>query len=153
MSNETKNILLVCTGNVCRSPMAWGIFQKGLSERAGASNANVRVNSAGLHALVGESAVKEAQSAMREVDVDISSHCAKQITEEIIASSDLVLTMEKHHVKELSFLFPYSRGKIFLLGEWGGRYEIPDPYRKSLDYFINVRKMIEQSFQEWQNKL
>jgi protein-tyrosine phosphatase len=143
-----KNILLVCTGNVCRSPMACGFFRTQLFNL----NSDITVTSAGVKSLVGDCAAPQAQIAMKQIGIDISGHRAKQLTEELVGTSDLILVMEKQHVEESLFLFPYARGKIFLLGEWSD-FEVPDPCGRSSDFFLHVRNLIERGFQDWLGKI
>lgn len=145
---EVYNLTIVCTGNICRSPMGYGYFK----EQVKKNNLKINVDSAGVRAVVGRQPVSEAIAAMNEIGIDISEHRGKQLTEEIVVNSDLILTMENHHKQDIVTAFPYSRGKVFLLGEWSN-FEIFDPFRKTNDSFLNVREMLELSWNDWVKKL
>lgn len=142
-----NNLLFVCVGNVCRSPMAEGYFREKLKHRP-----RVKIASAGIAALVGKSAVPEAQQLMQELGVDISAHRAQQLNEDLISQADLILVMEDFQKEKIEFIFPHSRGRVHLLGKWGN-FEIYDPYKESLEVFGDCLKLIEKSWQDWQSRL
>lgn len=112
----------------------------------------IEVHSAGLAAMVGEPADSTAQELMRERGIDISAHCARQLTPEMMMEHDLVLTMENDHIQSVLNLYPYARGKVHLLGKWGNE-EIPDPYRKSHEFFRHTLFLIDRSLSTWQVRL
>ena len=129
MPTQISNILFVCTGNICRSPFAQGLFskvavQKGLE--------GIAADSAGVLALAGNSATYLAQKVASEYGVDLSEHKAKSVSEELVDWSDLVLVMEKSHDQALLASFPGTEGKILLLrhfARYGSRRRgIADPY-------------------------
>lgn len=138
-----NRILLVCVGNICRSPMAEGLFKQHATGRN-----NVLIHSAGLGALVDNPADPEALTQMSQRGVDITRHRARQISLEIVRDSDVILVMEKQHQLHLHARFPVARGKVHLLGKWNER-EIPDPYRKSPEFFANTAKLIEEDVAAW----
>lgn len=138
-----RNILMVCVGNICRSPMA-----EGLLKQQAVGHEGVRIHSAGLGALVGSAADPEALTQMAQRGVDIAQHRARQISLEIVRDVDLILVMEKPHLQHLHAQFPVTRGKVHLLGKWNER-EIPDPYRKSPEFFANTAKLIEEGVAAW----
>ena len=95
MGRRIRNILFVCTGNICRSPFAEGLLRKFVDQKG---LKDVEVSSAGLLALPGNSATPLAQQAAAvEFGVDLSEHQAKSVTEELLNLCDLVLVMEKSH--------------------------------------------------------
>lgn len=110
------------------------------------------VHSAGLAAMVGEPADSIAQELMRERGIDISAHCARQLTPEMVMEHDLVLAMEIDHVQSILNLYPYARGKVHLLGKWINE-DIPDPYRKSNELFRHTLDLIDRSLYTWQIRL
>ncbi len=128
--------------------MAAGLYSQYLTE----SSRYVKITSAGLHALVGKSAAQEVQVALLQKNIDISSHRARQLTPAMILDADLVLVMDDEQKKFVTKMVPQSRGRVFLLGEWGG-YDIPDPYRQPASVFQDCLQLIEISWEEWQNKL
>ncbi len=92
---EPFRILFVCTGNICRSPMAEGIARSRTVALDPADKAGLRVASAGIAALSGDPATFEATLAMRRRGIDIGAHRARQLTSAILQESDLLLTMER----------------------------------------------------------
>ncbi|MCL5260301.1 MAG: low molecular weight phosphotyrosine protein phosphatase [Gammaproteobacteria bacterium] len=139
---------MVCVGNICRSPMAEGLFRHHLVK----VNPKVKVSSAGIGALVGHAAAPESQKIMSEIGIDILSHRARQIDADLISDAELILVMEEFQKQNLEFLFPQSRGKVFLLGKWGG-FEIPDPYRQPIEVFAESFELIKKSFEDWKKRL
>ncbi len=109
-----KRILLVCTGNICRSPMAEIVMRRDFEQRDG----DVEVVSAGTGAWDGASASEGAYLVALENGLDLSNHRARLLTREVVEHSDLILTMARHHrvrVEELA-----GEGKTYLLGEYAG---------------------------------
>ncbi len=124
-----KRILLVCTGNVCRSPMAMGLLRQRLAEDGLADR--VAVSSAGIWGLDGEPASGPGVEVLAERGVDISDHRAHTIDAQDIAQADLVLVMEEAHRRSLFYSYPNMLSKVFLLSEMAGEYgDVRDPYRR-----------------------
>ena len=120
------NILFVCTGNTCRSAMAAAVMDKIAQER----DLDVRIESAGLFAADGETASYNAVEALKKYGIDLSYHRSKQITEDLINQSDLILTMTAQHKQ---FLMQIADGKVFTLSEYvGAAGDITDPYGGNL---------------------
>ncbi len=107
MVNEVYNILVVCTGNICRSPMAEGMLKKKLPKRLAGQ---VAISSAGTHALHGNRAQPHAIEVMQGFGIDIDGHRARQLSSALIRSSDLVLVMEKYHLRWVKVKSMLSRG-------------------------------------------
>jgi len=144
-----KNILIICMGNICRSPIAEGLLKYQLSE----SYPEIQISSAGITAMVNHPADLCAQQLMKEKkNVDISLHRARQITIEIALQSDLILVMELEHQKQLEYRFPVVCGRVHRLGKWGG-FDIPDPYKRSIQVFEHTLSLIEQGVQDWHKRL
>ena len=89
---------------------------------------------------------------MSENGIDISGHRARQINEELVKQNELVLVMEHWQKKEIERLYPFSRGRVHLLGKWGG-IEISDPYRMPRSQFVAAYQLIHQSCLQWVEKL
>ncbi|MDQ6982484.1 MAG: low molecular weight protein-tyrosine-phosphatase [Mariprofundus sp.] len=140
-----KSILVVCVGNICRSPMAEALLRSHAPE-------SVRVESAGIGALVGEAADPSALRLMQERSIDISAHRARQFTPEMARRNDLILVMEDGHRQHIHSIAAEARGKVHMIGKWGDM-EIPDPYKKSPEYFEYVLGLIEQGVDQWSSKL
>lgn len=142
-----QKILILCIGNICRSPMAWALCNKKFGE-----NHLVTVDSAGLAALVGWRADPTSCSLMLGRELDISSHRAKQVTADMIYGSDIVWTMTTEQQEQVHSDFPLSRGRVFRLGQWLG-VDIVDPFKRPVIIFEQALSLIEQSIDEWYKKL
>lgn len=140
-----NNILVVCVGNICRSPMGDLLLKQALPDKT--------VHSAGVGALVDHEIDATAGELMREKGIDPSAHRARQLTEELAREADVILVMEKKHIAAVGNIAPAARGKTFLLGQWDGQCEIPDPYRMSREAFEHALKLIEQGCESWTKKL
>lgn len=130
-----RNILFVCIGNICRSPMAEGLFRHAMPGKA--------VCSAGIHAMVGEPADPIAVRLMREQGIDISEHRGQALAEWMVKETDLILTMDRQQKQFIEHKFPKARGKVWRLGEPGG-YDVPDPYLHGPAAFLHAYTLIEQ---------
>lgn len=116
------NILFVCTGNTCRSPMAAGIMNRIALERG----LDVRIESAGIFAQEGAPASTEAILAVKKYDVDLLGHHAQPINTELIEKSDLILTMTPAHKMVFAQTAPE---KTCTLCEYAGTEgDIADPF-------------------------
>ena len=144
-----KNILIVCIGNICRSPMAEGLLKQALTA---SGKDDCMVSSAGLGALIGHPPDAKACQLMMEKDIDISSHRARQLNRDMIRKADIILVMETSHKSAIEEIEPCAKGKVFRLGNWGN-YDIPDPYQKNLSAFVISFNLIERGISEWLKKL
>lgn len=138
-----KSILVVCAGNICRSPTGEYLLKDKLAD------SDISVSSAGLTALVGKGAEATATSIALTNNIDMSGHKGRQLDSALIAENDLILVMEECHLSDLLAQYPQARGKTFLLGKWIGDKEIPDPYRKSQEAFEHVYQLIDQACTAW----
>jgi protein-tyrosine phosphatase len=109
------SILVVCSGNLCRSPFAEGVLRRMLTERLGASAPSV--SSVGTIARDGEPATREAIAVASEHGIDASSHAARRLARDHLAEADLVLAMTAEHRDAVARLDPPARGKTFTLKE------------------------------------
>lgn len=130
------NILFVCTGNTCRSPMAASLFNKVAIEK----NLDVRIESAGIFANDGEGASNEAIIAMKNYDIDLLPHHSQSINSELIEKSDLILTMTAAHKMVLA---PSAPDKTFTLCEYAGiDGDIDDPFGGDVEEYEECAKEI-----------
>jgi protein-tyrosine-phosphatase len=137
------HIVMVCTGNICRSPMAEAMLRHGLPTDL---HDQIAVSSAGTMALHGHQAAENAIEAMSRYGIDIKRHRARQVTSEIVKSANLVLVMEKAHLSYLRRLtFFKGKQKNRMLSQFGMRDDSPDiadPYGGPIeDYLACVRDL------------
>ncbi|EAQ66016.1 putative protein-tyrosine-phosphatase [Marinomonas sp. MED121] len=140
-----NKILVVCVGNICRSPTAEYLLKSLLSDK--------EIASAGVGALVGKPADKMAFSVAIEHGVDMTEHTAQQLTSELCREFDLILVMEQGHINAVTNIAPEARGKTMLLSQWLDKQDIPDPYRQSKEAFDYAYDLIERSVKAWSKKL
>lgn len=148
MSKEapTKRILLVCTGNICRSPLAAALLERSLAQRA---IVGVAVSSAGTGAWDGAPASEGAYLVGLERGLDLSGHRARLLTRELVEGADLVLTMARHHRARVDELG--GAGHVFVLGEYAGREgddaEVSDPFGGDLEVYRETCAELEALLQ------
>ncbi|WHQ76673.1 protein tyrosine phosphatase [Pantoea sp. Lij88] len=140
-----KSVLVVCVGNICRSPTGERLFKRALPD--------LDVRSAGLGALVGHAADKTATDVAAAQGLSLEGHQAQQLTAEMCRNVDLILVMEKRHIEQVNRIDPAARGKTMLLGHWLNQKEIADPYRKSREAFEEIYGLLENATQKWVNVL
>jgi protein-tyrosine phosphatase len=138
-----NSILVVCLGNVCRSPVAEFLFRRELGDR------DIRVSSAGLGALVGQPIDENAAALLKDSGVDATEHRARQLEPTMLREADLVLAMERRHMNSMVRLAPEASGKVFLFDKWHAGGDVPDPYRRSRSVFEQVHASIERGVGSW----
>ncbi len=131
-------VVLVCTGNTCRSALGEALLRKALAELG---VADIEVSSAGTGAWEGAPASEGAYLVGLESGLDLSGHRARLLTGEVVAQSDLILTMARHHrarVLELGV-----GGRVHLVGDYAGRSgespEVADPFGADLEVYRQTR--------------
>ena len=139
-----ENILVVCVGNICRSPMAEALLKQRFPDK--------HIESAGVGALVGHGADPASIQIMQDQNIDLTNHVAKQIDEKLAQKADLIFTMSDSQNKWIEERFPFCRGKTFKLGHWNGN-DIADPYKHEMSAFQTAYKDIVRGIEEWQDKL
>lgn len=142
-----KRILVVCVGNICRSPTAEYLLRQRLADTG------IVVESAGLAAMTGRAMDATALEVLAEHGIDGSAHVARQLNDSMLRSAELVLVMEKRHVAAISQRAPQASGKTFMLGKWQGDINIPDPYRQRREAFEHVYELIDDSVSRWVERL
>jgi glycine hydroxymethyltransferase len=139
-----KTVLFVCTGNVCRSPMAEGIFRRAVQARG-----DYRVFSAGLGAMEGQPPSTFAVQAVKELGIDISNQRSRMLTPELVHQADYIFGMTHSHIDTVMMLYPLAAEKTFLLREFDETLDhfekdISDPIGGSYETYLNCRDQIEQ---------
>lgn len=138
------NILIVCVGNICRSPIAEAVLAQ--------QYPNKTIDSAGLSAVVGNGADPNALAVMNALGIDMSAHIAKQIDETLVKRADLILTMSTNQTKWIIERWPHCRGKTFRIGHWLDK-DIADPYQQQKSAFKRAREDIVASIASWTDKI
>jgi protein-tyrosine phosphatase len=140
-----NSILIVCIGNICRSPVAEAMFGERLRDKS------IKVSSAGLGALVGYSADPISQQLISNYGLDISHHRARQITKEIVLGCDLIITMTSDQRRQVEKRFPVTSGRVHRIGNWSG-FDVVDPYKRPKAIFEQAFALIDQAVDDWCEK-
>ncbi|MBW2574676.1 MAG: protein tyrosine phosphatase [Deltaproteobacteria bacterium] len=143
------NVVFVCTGNICRSPMAEGLLQYKWHQT---ERDDIHVSSMGIYGLNDSPATEYAQAVCKKNGFDISSHRARSLVGEELMKADLILCMEPAHKKFVRVFFPWHRDKVALLGAWPDKQtrksSIEDPmggsYKKYQKIFSIIKMHIER---------
>jgi len=138
-----SNIIVVCTGNICRSPIAEALLRKQLAGR------DIQICSAGTGALVGYAADPFAQLVSREQGYDISAHRAQQASPALLSAMDLILTLDQTHTDWVRMRFPHLLGRTHKLGRWRNNMDIADPYRRPREAFEEAFQNISACTEDW----
>jgi RpiB/LacA/LacB family sugar-phosphate isomerase len=144
VASGMKTILFVCTGNVCRSPMAEGLFRHATKGRG-----DYEVFSAGVGAIDGLPPSENAVRALRELGIDISQQRSRMLTADLVRRADYIFGMTHSHVDAIMLLYPQAAEKTFLLREFDETLDsfendISDPIGGSYEVYQNCRDQIEQ---------
>ena len=141
-----KQILIVCTGNICRSPMAEYILRARLGK-----DTDWKVASAGVAAVNGEPASEDAVTVCRELDLDLRQHGSQPVTRQLMENSRWVVVMTEMHREVLARRFPEFHARIRLLKSFGFSEafgDIPDPIGSPIEVYRTVRDMIESAISD-----
>ncbi|HEX6562705.1 MAG TPA: serine hydroxymethyltransferase [Chthoniobacterales bacterium] len=138
--NRQKTVLFVCTGNVCRSPMAEGLFGRMIAERP-----DLRVLSAGVSTYPGQPPSAHAVEVLAELGVDISQHRSRPLSEKVIDEADWIIAMTRSHLDSIIYLFPRAAEKVYLLREFepgATSLDVADPIGMGLEAYRAARDII-----------
>ncbi len=139
--SQLKRVLVVCTGNSCRSPMAEGWLNRHLA------STGWRAESAGMAAWNGAPATPEAVEAMREIGIDISAHRSRKLTAEMAVKADVILAMTEGHRREIVFWIPAVKEKTFLVKGFGlgPARDVADPVGLPVEAYRHTRDELAQA--------
>ena len=146
MKSAKEHILFVCTGNVCRSPMAEYILRHRLGGQSG-----VTVESAGVMAPTGMPASAGAVDVLEEWKIDIRRHRSRMLTRELVKAATLILVMTDQHRKDILAMFPEANGRVFLLKSFGTSRQsddIADPIGLPVNVYRRVRDEIDAAISD-----
>lgn len=131
-----KNISFVCTGNICRSPMAKVIFEDMVAKSPQLRSAGLTVKSAGTLDMDHHEAGDKAIQVMSEQGLDLTSHRSRHIDQDIVDWSDIILVMEEEHREYILDQFTHARNKVKMLTELAGEEgDIPDPIGQGIETY------------------
>jgi protein-tyrosine phosphatase len=149
-------IVLVCTGNTCRSPMAEVLLKKRIADRLGCKtdqldDRGVVVMSAGISASPGCRSAAEAIQAMQERGLDLSQHESQPLSERIVRFADVIITMTRGHRDAILEAWPEAEPRIRLIS--GGRGDVSDPIGGPLDLYRRCAEQLDAYLANLTNEL
>jgi protein-tyrosine-phosphatase len=148
MSPKKKKILIVCTGNTCRSPMAAALMREMLDEE------EYDVKSAGLAAIFNMGASVPAIKLMKKEGIDISQHTTTMLSGEMLEEADVVFVMSESHRSGITGWFKNSQDKVHLLREFDKVRDdpfypdVPDPAGGGIETYKDCLKIIRRSIKK-----
>ncbi|WP_176082030.1 low molecular weight protein-tyrosine-phosphatase [Paraburkholderia tropica] len=139
-----SSILVVCIGNVCRSPMAEGVLRERIP--------SVELSSAGIGALVDKPAQDHAIALMSERGIDITTHRARQIVTPMCRDTDLILVMDNEQKRVIEDNYVFTCGRVFRIGHFGN-FDVPDPYGGPRRQFAESLDLIDSGVEAWAERI
>lgn len=140
-----RSVLVICMGNVCRSPVGERLLARLLP--------NLRIHSAGLKAHEGRPPDGVMAVLARQDGIDLQDHRASVMTLKLAHQYDLILAMEKSHKALVMQHYPQVSGKTLLFNHWGTPKSIPDPSQKSDEYYAMIYQKLVEAAAPWKSIL
>lgn len=143
MARRKERLLFVCTGNICRSPMAEYLFNHALD-----ADSRWAAESAGLMASAGQRASGDAVKAMRELNISMGAHRSRPVTRDIIDGAFCIVVMTSAHASLFGTLFPDARDRVHLLRSFDPstqQKDVDDPIGTSLSEYRRTRDTIRSA--------
>jgi protein-tyrosine-phosphatase len=135
---------MICTGNLCRSPMAEGILKRKVALQ---NRTDIRVSSMGIHARENQNATSDAILVCREHLIDISGHQSRPLVFDELRGADIIFVMEKFHSNFIRTFVPQAAEKLALLALWPAKDSkesaVPDPINGKTKEYRKIFKLIE----------
>ena len=148
-----KRILFVCSGNICRSPMAKLLFEDMVNKDPVLRSAGIEVDSAGI-IVSGAPVSQEAIAVAREYGLDYAGHRSKSLDARLLDRADLVLVMEPWHKEEAVRRAPTAADKTYTLSEYAGEgSDIPDPFGGSIEVYRHCAALLQSLLSRLADKL
>jgi len=152
MASKKLRVLVVCTGNICRSPTGEGVL-RALAKKRGLDG-QVEVASAGTHDYhVGEPPDPRTLKHAHRRGYDLTTQRAQQVAREHFHDFDYILAMDRTHLRQLKHLAPAdAKAQLGLFLEASGRWkgeDVPDPYYGGVEGFEQVLDMVEEAAERW----
>ena len=142
---EVQSILVVCVGNICRSPTGERLLRARLP--------GLRIESAGLSALVGSAADGRSAAVAEAQGVSLAGHVARQFTPAMGTGFDLILVMESAHRARIARMAPQLLGRTMLFDHWTGSRGIPDPYGRLAEMYESTFSRLSAAADAWSVRL
>lgn len=139
-----QNILVVCIGNICRSPMAEYLLKQQYPQ--------LNIQSAGISGLTGHAADEKAILCMQRLGIDMQPHIAKKLNSNLIKQADLILVMSQNQQKHIEQTWPFAKGKTFRLGHWQSK-NVSDPYQHDQTVFNETSQLIQDCIADWKKHI
>ncbi len=140
-----NNVLVVCVGNICRSPALERLLAAKLPGKV--------VHSAGLGALVGKPVDSKMAKMMSAGGVNADGHAARQLDNRLVAEADLIIAMEQRHVRAIREYAFAAAGKTMLATQWLDQKDVADPYRKDESFFSACYEQLVACSESWAQQL
>lgn len=141
---QIHNILVVCIGNICRSPMAEYFLKQAFPQ--------LHIESAGISGLTGHPADDKAILCMDQLGIDMRGHIAKKLNADLIKRADLILVMSNKQQKHVEQTWPFAKGKTFRLGHWQ-ECNVSDPYQHDQRVFDETCTLIQNCIADWKKHI